>query len=316
MTERRQHELGRGVHALLVGFGSIGRRHRDVLNAMGCATAIVSRRAHDLTEPGTYTTLADALADHEPEYVVVADETARHHETLTALAALGFRGRVLVEKPLFDQPAAIPDNGFAALGVGYNLRFHPAVQALRDALGGTSALTVNASVGQHLPDWRPGTDYRLSYSADPARGGGVLRDLSHELDLLIWLFGPPSDVVAMGGRVSSLEITSDDAWSALLRQPGSAMTAVHLDYLHRPGRRQVSINTEDRSLDLDLIAGTLTVNGRTESFSSERNVSLHAMHAAMLTEGRDVCDGATAAMVMRTVAAMEASATAGRWVVP
>jgi predicted dehydrogenase len=157
---------------------------------MGCATAIVSRRAHDLTEQPAYTTLADALAAHGPDYVVVADETARHHETLSALTALCFRGRVLVEKPLFAAPAALPDHGFAALGVGYNLRFHPAVQALRRALDNRPALTVNASVGQYLPDWRPGTDYRLSYSADAARGGGVLRDLSHELDLLIWQFGP------------------------------------------------------------------------------------------------------------------------------
>lgn len=316
MTERWQHEVSRGVRALVIGFGSIGRRHGEVLDSLGCETAVLSRRAEAIGERTAFATLAEALERHRPDYVVVADETSRHHATLSALAAAGFGGRVLVEKPLFAAPAALPHHGFAALGVGYNLRFHPAVRALRHALDNHAALTVEASVGQSLPDWRPGTEYRTSYSADPARGGGVLRDLSHELDLLVWLFGAPEAVVAMGGRVSALEIDSDDAWSALLRQPGSAMTTLHLDYLHRPGRRVMSVTTAEQSLDLDLIAGTLTVNGRAEAFSTERNASLRAMHSAMLTDGQDVSDAATAGAVLRAIAAIEASATAGRWVVP
>jgi len=304
------------TRALVAGYGSIGRRHGDVLESLGCETAVLSRRAEAIGERTAFATLAEALESHRPDYVVVADETSRHHATLSALAEAGFGGRVLVEKPLFAAPAALPDNGFAALGVGYNLRFHPAVQALRAALGNRPALTVEASVGQYLPDWRPGTDYRHAYSADAVRGGGVLRDLSHELDLLVWLFGAPEAMVAMGGRVSALEIDSDDAWSALLRQPGSAMTTLHLDYLHRPGRRVMSVTTADCSLDLDLIAGTLTVNGRTEAFSNERNASLCAMHSAMLNDGRDVCDAPAADAVMRAIAAIEASAATERWVAP
>ncbi len=316
MTDATMQQPADGTRALVVGYGSIGRRHCDILASLGCQTAVLSRRADTISGRPAFARLADALDRHRPDYVVVADETSRHHATLSALAATGFSGRVLVEKPLFAAPAAMPEHDFAALGVGYNLRFHPAVRALRDALGDHPALTVEASVGQHLPDWRPGTDYRRSYSADAARGGGVLRDLSHELDLLVWLFGTPEAVVAMGGRVSALDIDSDDAWSALLRQPGSAMTAVHLDYLHHPGRRRMSITCADRSLDLDLIGATLTVNGRTETFSTERNASLRAMHTDMLGDGADVCDADTAAVILRAIAAIETSATAGRWVSP
>ena len=307
---------GESTRALIVGYGSIGRRHGEVLDSLRCDTAVLSRRVDAVVDRPAFGTLEEALAEHHPTYIVVADETSRHAETICALTQCGYDGRVLVEKPLFAQPSAVPENAFAALGVGYNLRFHPAVQALRQALDRDTALTVQASVGQYLPDWRPGVDYRLSYSADRERGGGVLRDLSHELDLLVWLFGGPSEVVAMGGRVSSLEIKSDDAWSALLRQPRSAMTSVHLDYLHHPGRRLLSITTEDRSLDLDLIAGTLTVNGDVNRFSVERNFSIRAMHAAMLTTGRDVCDASTAVTVMRTIAAIEESAVCRGWVEP
>lgn len=309
--------MSEGTRALVIGFGSIGRRHAEVLQALGCAVAVVSRRAAAWDDPlPAFATVDAALEAHAPAYVVVADETARHRETLERLGAAGFRGRVLVEKPLFAAPEPLPPLPFSAVGVGYNLRFHPAVQAFAEALGGRRALTVEATVGQYLPDWRPGTDYRQSYSASRARGGGVLRDLSHEIDLLIWLFGAPGELTAMGGRVSGLEIESDDAWSALLRQPGSAMTGLHLDYLHRPGRRLLSATTEDASLDLDLIASTLTVNGERRSYPTERNASFAAMHAAMLAEDApgEVCDAETGLAVLQTIAAVERSARDRAWV--
>ena len=41
----------------------------------------------------------------------------------------------------------------------------------------------------YLPHWRPEKDYRTSVSAIPSLGGGALRELSHEFDYLLELFG-------------------------------------------------------------------------------------------------------------------------------
>ena len=308
------------IRALVVGYGSIGRRHAEVLQNLGCDVALVSRRADILDGidlPG-FSAIALALNAHTPDYVVIANETARHRDALTELANNGFTGRVLVEKPLFTHPESISKLPFAALGVGYNLRFHPAVQAFKRALNGRHALTVEASVGQYLPEWRPGSDYRQSYSASTERGGGVLRDLSHEIDLLLWLFGTASELTALGGRVSALEIESDDAWSVLIRQARSSMTCLHLDYLHRPGRRLLSATTADISLDLDLIAGTLMVNGDQQVFPTERNTTIAAMHTAMLGTDTNpvVCDLAEATAVLDTISAVERSAAERVWTRP
>lgn len=302
---------------LIVGFGSIGRRHAEVLSTLGCSVGVVSRRTSIYGCPWpAWTDLKSAIECLSPSYIVIATETARHHGDLLDLADSGFKGRVLVEKPLFGSPRALPDLPVAEIRVGYNLRFHPAIQALKEALAGELALSVEASVGQYLPDWRPGTDYRTSYSAKRAEGGGVLRDLSHEIDLLIWLFGQPAAVVAMGGRVSDLAIDSDDAWSVLIRQSGSAMTVLHLDYLHRPGRRTIHVETKTRSICLDLIAGCLTIDGRPRSIAFERNDSYRQMHAAMI--GRrptdDLCDALTGLTVLQTITAIERSATEEQWV--
>ena len=80
----------------------------------------------------------------------------RHAEALRELADAGFRGTVLVEKPILAKPEPLPAFPFAKLFVAYNLRFHPLMAALAGHLKGRPAITVSAYVGQDIRDWRPG----------------------------------------------------------------------------------------------------------------------------------------------------------------
>ena len=293
---------------LVVGYGSIGARHARLLRALGRPTAVVSARPVDFAP--RYADLAAALEAERPDYLVVANDTASHHGTLEQLAALGFEGTVLVEKPLFERPRPLPENRFRALYVGYNLRFHPVVRRLAQALDGGSVLSVQAYVGQHLAGWRPGRDYRATASASAARGGGVLRDLSHELDLLFRLFGPWRRIAALGGALSGLEIGSDDAWALLLELEGCPAATLHLNYLDRPGRRALTVVGEDRSCVADLMGGSFELNGAAESVPAESDDSYIALHRAVLEEdGAGVC---TFEEGLRVVAAIEAAERAAR----
>ena len=158
---------------------------------------------------------------------VVTQKKGEFVDLFAELAAAGYAGRVLVEKPLFGRSLSVPLNSFQSLSVAYNLRFHPLIQRLQDLLVGETVISVQAYVGQYLPDWRPDTDYRYSYSAKVAEGGGALRDLSHELDYLGWLFGAWSAVTAFGGHLSLLEIDSDD----LFNFANTHQSAINLDRL-------------------------------------------------------------------------------------
>jgi predicted dehydrogenase len=273
------------VRALVIGYGSIGSRHARLLTELGCETAIFSHRQIDF--PIVYADLASALSRHRPEYVVVANPTNRHHATLIELATIGFGGRVLVEKPLFEHVRPIPANGFASLSVAYNLRFHPIVQRLRELVANETVLSVQAYVGQYLPDWRPGTDYRQSYSASAAQGGGALRDLSHEFDYLGWLFGNWLAVTALGGHVSSLEINSDDLFVLLMQTDRCPAVSVQVSYLDRGARRRIIVNTERRTIEADLVGGTITVDRDVESFNTERDHTYREMHRALLAGNFD-----------------------------
>lgn len=269
------------MKALVIGYGSIGSRHARVLSELGCDTAVISRRSVDF--PVVFGEMESALSRHQPEYLVIANPTNQHHQVLQMLAAAGYSGRVLVEKPLFGGSMSVPLNAFRSLSVAYNLRFHPLIQRLHDLLAGETVISVQAYVGQFLPDWRPATDYRCSYSAKAAEGGGALRDLSHELDYLGWLFGTWSAVTAVGGHLSSLEIDSDDLFVLLMQTDRCPVVSVQVSYLDRVPRRRVTINTQHHAIEVDLVAGVLQIDGKVETVVVERDHTYREMHRAALS---------------------------------
>jgi predicted dehydrogenase len=299
--------------AIVVGYGSIGQRHVRVLNELGCETIVVSRRAVEHRQ--RFASISQALFEKTADYVVVANETSGHVSAVNEIIANGYAGRLLIEKPLGDLPAAALSAPFEVAAVGYNLRFHPVMTALRDAIAGQQLIAMQAYCGQWLPQWRPGTDYRKSYSADPQLGGGVLRDLSHELDYLLWLGGSWSRVAGIGGRLGTLEIRSDDCWSLLLELDGCPSVSVQVNYLDRPGRRQLIVNTVDHTYSADLMRGTLESNGRTQFFDISPDHTYREQHRAILAgDTSRLCSLAEGNRVMELIAASERAVRKGCWI--
>ena len=303
-----------GVRALVIGYGSIGRRHAKILRESGAAVSIVTA---DTTEPGSHRTISAAVAAAAPEYAIVSNPTAKHLAALEELQALGFSGRLLVEKPLFAEPADSRafETAFPRAAVGYNLRFHPLISKLREHLRGQRVIGVRMHVGQHLADWRPETSYREGSSARRALGGGALRDLSHELDLMSHLFGPWRRASAIGGNYGVLEIETDEYWSILFELETGAVATVTLSYLDRPAERKILVETDTRTLRVDLINGTFAVDAESLSVPFAINDTYLLQHQAILSGRFDVaCSLRQGAMVLETIAAIETAASAGEWV--
>lgn len=231
--------------ALFIGLGSIGKRHLRVLRSLGNFNVIALRSKP--AAPGTVSqeegiknvySLEEALYSY-PDFAIVSNPTSLH--VLTCLQLLAEKIPVLLEKPI----AIDIEGGKALLNaseafrtpvlVGYQLRHHPGFMLAKETLDSGElgrALHFLGYVGQYLPDWRPTQDYTKSYSAKPEMGGGVLLDLSHEIDIARALMGPVSTVACLCGRVSNLDIESDDCADLLLAHNHS-QTSIHLDYLSR-----------------------------------------------------------------------------------
>jgi predicted dehydrogenase len=300
------------MKALVIGAGSIGLRHIRLLQQLACDVAVVTQQT--LVGIQTYSTVAEALAAQLVDYCVIANATHLHITTLQQLYDANFMGKVLVEKPLFNHNAILADHAFQLLCVGYNLRFHPILQAIKSHIMGEAILMVSVQTGQYLPTWREG-DHHASYSAIKAQGGGVLRDLSHEIDYITWLFGDIQGVFAKGGRVAQLTQDSEDAFSVIMCTSRCPIVTMQVDYLSRVPMRHVTIQTEAHTIQANLIDNILSVNGKQEAYEVNKDETYLAEHQAMIDGKTGVlCSAPDAQRVMHIIEQIEQSNQQQQWI--
>ena len=289
--------------ALVIGFGSIGKLHSEVLTRLGFEVRIVS--AHMPVEEGFFSNL-EAAYDDTLDYVVVASRTSDHLSDIKKLTELGYTGKVLVEKPLFDTVPELNSTAFENLYVGYNLRFHPGVEAMVRHLEGRKILTVQHYVGQHLSQWRPGTDHKQSYSSSASQGGGVLRDLSHELDLMLHLFGRPYKVTGMGGRFGEVTIDAEDAFGVVMSLERCPLAVVQMNCLDWHGGRHIRVVCEDTTIVLDFRSGGLQIGNDVEHYPTKRPDTYERMHQEILQGDATIaCSFAEGLEVLQQIEALE-----------
>jgi predicted dehydrogenase len=249
---------------LVVGCGSIGKRHIGNLLALKAGEVV----AFDVREERrvevekrwnieSVTSLEEAF-EQKPHAAVIATPPSLHIPV--ALQAAEHGCHLFIEKPLAAGMQRVGElleraqrQRLVTL-VGCNMRFHPGlmhVKKLIDAGAVGAVLSARAAFGQYLPDWHPREDYRKGYSARRDLGGGIILDAIHEVDYLRWLVGEIQSVACFAGRLSSLEIETEDSASLLLRFASGAIGEIHVDYVQRAYRRNAQIVGEKGTIDWD-----------------------------------------------------------------
>lgn len=255
------------MRVLITGLGSIGRRHLRLLRENPAVSDIVALRRQatgEYDDVEEYEDVDRALST-SPDVAFVTNPTFKHVETAVRCAEAGCH--LFVEKPLshsmdgVTRLCSVVEEQSLTTMVGCQLRFSPVLEEVHRIMeeGRHGApLSFEAYSGSYLPDWRPESDYRESYSADPEAGGGAVLDLIHELDYSHWLFGPFADVCGQIGQVSSLEIESEDVGVMALHGEDNLGT-IHVDYCRPTPRRTLEVVCEEGVVHADLVHQELTV---------------------------------------------------------
>jgi predicted dehydrogenase len=278
------------VKALVIGYGSIGKRHAEILSDIGQidqVELVTKQSAQNYTAYSELSEIPHGMLQ-KYDYFVIASITSMHYDQLSYLCQHMTNKKILVEKPLFEKEHLAIDIGSNQVCVGYNLRFHPVLLKLKELLSENKPLLANLVCGQYLPNWRPNTDYRESYSADINQGGGVLRDLSHELDYCAWLFGSFVEVKSINKKVSSLEISSDDIFSCVGITEHNVVVNISLDYLSRQPIRQLIIQCEKLTIFANLLDGQIQLidDNKKEHFNFDvkKNDTYFQMHKHFIND--------------------------------
>lgn len=278
--------------ALVVGSGSIAKRHitnlRNLFPDLSLVCVSASGRMLNSAEVGASEVVPDlaSAVRQNPDFAVIASPAPYHLIHADELLAANIP--VLIEKPLCTSVRELDAtklSGYTArIGVAYNLRFMPAAQIVKklidDAAVGPIS-TAFAEVGQFLPDWRPGSDYRRGVSAVKDLGGGALLELSHELDYLNWFFGPFSRALGVIRNAGSLEIDVEDNVDVLLQQSGGQLVHVHLDFLQRHPTRRFKAIGAIGTIEWDLMANKVLLfhaDGSTETVYEDPNYDRNQMY--------------------------------------
>jgi predicted dehydrogenase len=290
------------MKVLVVGYGSIGKRHADILLELGLKVEVVSKQEN---VPLPHFKILEEAPLEIYSYFIVATETSRHFEVLTFLESNVSGKVILVEKPLFHSKSEFRTVNNQVF-VAYNLRFHPALQKLKELIKDETILFIHSIAGQYLPDWRPERDYRSTYSAKKAEGG-VLRDLSHEIDYLQWIAGDFDDILSFQEKLTDLEITSDDFVTAIAKTKQGALVNFTIDYCSKIPIRNLLVHTNSQTLQADLIKGELQQKIKAQKtvvmqFNTKRNDTYWAMHQAILrSDDKSVCTFAEGQQTMNII---------------
>jgi len=205
--------MGKEIKILLVGLGSIGRRHLSHLQSIvGIESAALRTGKGEITkESGVkeFFNLKDAL-NYQPDGVIISNPTSLHVETALPFLEKGIK--VLIEKPIDTtlENAQQLEPFKDSLRIAYCMRFHPLSIFLKKLFIEEPPFKVGFKRSYYLPKWHPYADYRKEYTALKSLGGGVIRTLSHEIDLSLDWFGMPLDVAGVIDKVSFLDLDTDD----------------------------------------------------------------------------------------------------------
>jgi predicted dehydrogenase len=250
------------------GTGSIGFRHlrviRERLHGRAVGVPIRSSRHDELRQSGyeAYARIANA-AQAGCRMAIIATDTNRHlrdaHEAILAGCDL------LIEKPIapgingLQELWTAADHSGCRIWVGCNLRFNTGLQLFRRRLPEIGQIHgVHIECQSYLPDWRPNRDYRCSYSSR-ADDGGVLRDLIHEIDYAVWLFGRPQSVFAMLLNLGRLSIEAEETVDLFWQAKAGYGVSIHLDYLNRIPRRSIRAQGDRGDIEWDFVRQRLVV---------------------------------------------------------
>ncbi len=288
------------MNIAVVGSGSIGKRHIGNLLSLGISDISVLRREnHPVPEFPEIPVDTDPVRmfERHPDLVVVANP-APHHLDI-AIASLENNCHVFVEKPLSDSWKDVETwlhltrKSDLIAHVGFDLRFDPGLNLIREIIASGrlgKLLSVQAQVGQFLPEWRPQQDYRKTITAQRALGGGVILELIHELDYVQWICGRAVQTACLSGHLSKLEMDVEDMAVIIFESATGVIGSISLDCLQQHPSRTCKFILENGVLIWDGIRHTVNEFSEGKTWENRLDYSTQNRNQRFLDEMRHVID--------------------------
>lgn len=273
----------KSLNVCFVGVGSIARRHIKNMRVI-CSekrinlnidavrrSPVADTNDNKLLFRKVYTDYDEMDSDYD--VIFITNPTEYHIESLKNTMEHG--KNFFIEKPIsslkqIEKVENLKLKEDSIYYVACPLRYNAVIQYMKKNVDFSKAISIRSISSSYLPEWRPGIDYRQTYSASKKLGGGVSTDLIHEWDYLTFLIGMPRKVFHMCGKKSALEIDCED-YAIYIAEYMDKIVELHLDYFGRKTIRQIMILTDE-----DTICGDIA-NNRIEFMRTGETIDFHEM---------------------------------------
>lgn len=244
--------------AVIFGFGMIGKLYYDLLKARNIKVFTYNSRSS--ADYNDITNIVDIPADID--FAIICSPTNNHLEQLELCAERKIP--VIVEKPVTNDFTSFNniinkyhESYFTKYTyLAYCLRFNPVIEYLKSKLTSKNPINVQIVNNNHLAAWqRQNLD---SYSRYFERGGGVVLDLSHEIDFAYYIFNDLDIESFTTKKLGNFTIDAAD-YSQIIFSKKDILVEIRLNYHSHRAQREIIITFEDSSWVCDIKALKINV---------------------------------------------------------
>lgn len=265
---------------IFFGLGSIGQRHAKILlrnyrhDLFAFRSGINNtKNSLGIKEVNSW----DQVVKVKPDVAFITNPTFLHIETAIECTALSCK--LFIEKPIdkdvrgLDELLKIIKEKRLVTYVTYNLRFHPVILRLKKYIEINKPLHARVVCTSYLPKWRPKKNHLKSYSANAKMGGGVILDLSHEIDYVSYLFGPLKKIQGNYSKRSKVTVDAED-YADLLVKTETTPVNIHINFLSQLPQRYIQVDFEGLTVIGDIINAEIK-EYRNESLEKSYKLKYH-----------------------------------------
>tara|TARA_S200000501_G_C20864122_1_gene761166 strand:+ start:198 stop:1193 length:996 start_codon:yes stop_codon:yes gene_type:complete len=271
---------------LICGLGSIGRRYLRIINQnMPDIKIAVMRSGYGpfceevkLIDHQT-SNLEESIA-WGPDAAIISSPANLHVDQAITLGVS--RVPCLIEKPLgsgdesFDKWEKIVHlSEIVPMLMGYIHRHDPCTMLVKKKLEENllgNVIEADFHCGSWLPKWRPEIDYLKSVSANKALGGGVLLELSHEIDIANMLLGPIKLKYANLKPSGLLPIDVEDRAYLIAENSKGVLISIRINFCSEPSSRKAIIRGEKGAIIWDIALGKLEIRNDKDVIYQYKNM--------------------------------------------
>lgn len=252
---------------LIIGRGSISKQHQDNIR---------SDLNLNIKEISEKENLSSFLRNYKFDGAIICSSTSLHQKNIIDLYDNGIP--FYCEKPAFlnlnflSKLKKMDPEFLSKCSIGFNLRYHSVIKKIKEIIGDNfNQLFFSLSVGSDVREWRQSRGIDSIYSLSRTRGGGAIAELSHEIDLAAYLFGP-LEIFSSLSKPDPWK-SAVDGTSFIILENQNFSGQIMLDLTSPLFFRTMRIWGEDFHLNADLLTGKISLKSNIieENFELEVN---------------------------------------------